>query len=142
MTVAAVHRLPDELGSGAVSSFAKPGALDERGSVAQSFAAAVATQSPQDGVAAGFQGLPVRIELPWGVRQTSFSSEMFATDLPRSAFAVLVAARLVSALSALAGLALALLALALRRDLADGARVFAARFRRGAAVMAEPEGSA
>ncbi|WP_242394488.1 hypothetical protein [Anaeromyxobacter oryzisoli] len=79
--------------------------------------------------APGYEGLPARIELPDGTRQTYFHRELLASDAPRPVFVVLVAARLVAALATAATLLLAALAFAFRGELAAGARTFAARFR-------------
>jgi hypothetical protein len=78
---------------------------------------------------ADYEGLPAHLVIPAGVRQTDFHRELLATDTARPTLVVVVSTTL---LGALAGAALALLALALlllRRDLAAGARTYAARFR-------------
>jgi hypothetical protein len=94
---------------------------------------------PQAGVAkpaAGYEGLPARIAIPPGARGTAFYRELLATDAPRPVFAVLVSARLVAALTTALGLLVLGLALAFRRDLAEGARAFRARL-----VPAPPAGA-
>ena len=71
-----------------------------------------------------------RIEIPPGVRQTSFSRELLAADAARSAVAV-VDPRLVAALSGAAVLLLLATMLILGRELASGARALASRPRAG-----------
>jgi hypothetical protein len=83
----------------------------------------------EEGKGESFQGLPARIEIPWGALRTGFSREMLASDGSRSVVVVLATARLVAALAWAASLALVVLALILRRDLAGGARRLGARFR-------------
>ncbi len=76
---------------------------------------------------AAYQGLPARIDIPPGRRQTVFAREMLATDAPRRVFVLLASARFVTALAWGA----ALLALAIgvhsRRDIGRGTRELAAR---------------
>ena len=80
-----------------------------------------------------YEGLPARIEIPWGARRTRFTRELLAADAPRPVFVVLAAARLVGALT-WAAIAAVLAALWLfRKDLAAGPRRFAERFGEGAA---------
>lgn len=79
------------------------------------------------GAAPGYEGLPARIEIPPGARQTRFTRELLATDAPRPVVAVMVASRLVAILSGVAGLVLLALGILLRRDLAAAARAVAAR---------------
>jgi hypothetical protein len=74
-----------------------------------------------------YEGLPARIEIPPGARQTGFNRELLATDAPRSVLAVLVAARVVAALAGAAALLFLAVAFTFRRDLAACARVLAAR---------------
>ncbi|HET8540737.1 MAG TPA: hypothetical protein VFL83_12780 [Anaeromyxobacter sp.] len=97
----------------------------------------VVTASGAAKPSAGYEGLPARIAIPPGARRTVFDREMLATDAPRPVFAVLVSARLVAALTTGVGLLLLGLALAFRRDLAEGARTFRARL-----VPAAPGGTA
>jgi hypothetical protein len=59
---------------------------------------------------------------------------MLASDGPRSVVVVLATARMVAMLAWAASLALFVLALILRRDLAEGARRLGARFRGGDAA--------
>jgi hypothetical protein len=92
---------------------------------------AVAEPNGADAAAAapGYAGLPARIQLPPGARQTSFSRELLATDAPRPVVAIVVASRVVALLSGAAGLLLLAVAVLLRRDLAAGARALVARVR-------------
>jgi hypothetical protein len=86
------------------------------------------------GGTSGFEGLPARIEIPPGARQTVFTRELLATDAPRPAVVVLVAARLLAAVTG-AALLLLLAALALlRRDLAAGGRALVGRVRAAGAA--------
>jgi hypothetical protein len=92
-----------------------------------------------DGVAEGkpsYEGLPARIEIPPGARQTRFTRELLGTDAPRPVVTVLVAARVVSAATAAAALLLLLAAVLLRRDLAAGGRALLARIRATSAPAA------
>jgi hypothetical protein len=83
-----------------------------------------------------YGGLPARIELPWGVRRTSFDRELLPSDAPRPVVVVLAAARLVTAVTWAAVLALLAAAWLLRRTLAEGARRLAARFAEAGALAA------
>jgi len=76
-----------------------------------------------------YEGLPARIEIPSGARQSHFSRELLATDSPRPVMVVLVAARTVVAAAAAALLLLLAVAALLRRDLAAGARELWGRAR-------------
>lgn len=112
-----------DFGSGSyASNFTKAG-LPEAPAAAKAKGAADAWGAP------GYEGLPARIDLPAGARQTVFRRELLASDAPRPVVVVLVAARLLAALTAAATLLLAALALAFRGELAAGARTFGARFR-------------
>jgi hypothetical protein len=119
---------PEGLGSGPMNYAAK---VSERVEPAASPPPGVVPARARDDAFGGgrrdYEGLPARITLPPGVRTTFFERELLATDAPRPVFAVLVAARAVAALTALLALALLGLALALRRDLAAGARAYRAR---------------
>jgi hypothetical protein len=76
-----------------------------------------------------YEGLPARIEIPPGARQSTFSRELLATDAPRPVFTVMVASRVVSTASAAALLLFLAAAFLCRRDLASGFRALAARVR-------------
>jgi hypothetical protein len=88
------------------------------------------------GIARGYQGLPARIRLPAGMRASTFSRDMLPADGPRHATVVLVAARLVGALSIATLLGALAIAFAFRRDLAAGARALAERLRPAGASAA------
>jgi len=86
-----------------------------------------------------YQGLPARIEIPSGARQSDFSRELLPTDAPRPVMVVLVAARALAIADAAALILLLALAALLRRDLAGGARALWARAR-GAGLGGRPVG--
>lgn len=97
-----------------------------------------AGESPEEGVpkpspepeqAEAYQGLPARLDLPSGVRQTRFSRELLPTDRTRPIRVVLVAATFVSALRAASALVLLFLLLRRRRAFAAGARALATKPR-------------
>ncbi len=81
----------------------------------------------------GYAGLPARIQIPWGARQTTFERDLLSTDAQRSVFVIAVASRFVAAAVTAAALAVLALALAMRQSLSAWARTFAARFRRAEA---------
>lgn len=128
------------LGSAPVTEWRNVGSAPANAVFAKQLVAAEAQE--QDGVAparapappareslaaTSYQGLPARIQIPMGAHQTSFTRELLATDVHRPVFVLLVASRAAALATALAGLALATLALLLRKDLAAGARAYAAR---------------
>jgi len=79
------------------------------------------------GDAPAYQGLPARIQIPGGARQTTFRRELLSTDAPRPIFVLLVAERAVSVLTAVAFLLVLGAGLMLRRELAAGARRYGER---------------
>ena len=119
-----------QVGSGAYVSKLAAEELEDRN------AAPAASPVPRAERKDAYEGLPARIDIPWGARRTSFAREMLASDAPRPVIVVLAAARLVSAVAWAAGAAVLFLGWLLRRDLAEGARRLAARFREAAAAPA------
>jgi len=82
----------------------------------------------------GYEGLPARIAIPAGARQSGFYRELLATDTAHQAVVVVISARLLASLAAAAFALLVLVGVLLRRDLGAGARTYAARFRAPAAA--------
>jgi hypothetical protein len=78
---------------------------------------------------AAYQGLPARIELPRGVRQTVFRRQLLATDEPRRVFVLLASSRLVALLTWVTALLALGLVMRSRRELAQGARDLITRLR-------------
>ncbi len=76
-----------------------------------------------------YEGLPARIEIPPGIRQSAFSRELLATDGARSVVAVVVATWIVSVASAVALLLFLASALVFRRDIAAGLSALVSRVR-------------
>lgn len=85
------------------------------------------------GAAGGYEGLPAKIEIPPGARQSDFQRELLATDAPRPVVVVMIASRVLSALSAAAVILLLAVAALLRRDLVAGGRALAGRLLRAEA---------
>jgi hypothetical protein len=81
---------------------------------------------------ASYEGLPAKIEIPPGARQTHFSRELLPLETPRRVTTLVVAAWFVSGLSTAAVLVFLGLAVLFRRALAAGAVVLVARVRSGA----------
>jgi hypothetical protein len=122
-----------------VAKMHKGPARDEEGAVGGVVEAEVlgdGAMPSQEAKPRGYEGLPAKIQIPWGARQTTFERDLLSTDAPRPVFVVLVASRFAAALVTVAALAVLALALAMRRDLSAGARTFAARFRRAPAAGA------
>jgi hypothetical protein len=115
------------------------GELDD--ALAQSIPATAGPEAPAASVVAraGYEGLPARITLPPGARRTTFARELLGTDAPRPVYVLLVSASLVAALTAALGLLLAVLAVAFRGDLAEGARAFRARLAIPRAASPAPD---
>jgi hypothetical protein len=88
------------------------------------------------GAAQSYEGLPAKIEIPGGVRQAWFSRELLATDAPRPVVVVMVASRLVSAVTGAVVLVFLALAFLQRRALAAGATAIVARVRAGGSAPA------
>jgi hypothetical protein len=80
-------------------------------------------------VAAGYQGLPARIEIPAGARRGYFSRQLLATDVPRRVIVLLASSRLVALLTWATTLLAIGLALLWRNDLVQCARDGVARLR-------------
>jgi hypothetical protein len=78
---------------------------------------------------AAYQGLPARIELPRGARQTVFHRQLLATDEPRRVFVLLASSRLVALLTWVTALLALGLVMRSRRELAQGARDLITRLR-------------
>lgn len=97
----------------------------EKGDAAVGAAGAVSTfASPAE-----YQGLPARMEIPRGARQTVFSRQLLATDVPRRAFVILASSRLVALLTWLTALLALGLLIRSRGELGQGARNLVARLR-------------
>lgn len=89
---------------------------------------ALAPASP--GLAAPtYQGLPARIDLPRGARESAFRRQLLATDEPRHVFVLLASSRLVSLLTWVTALLALGLAVRSRSELAQGARDLIIRLR-------------
>lgn len=123
-------------------------ARKDKGEVADDFAGEPASSpsgammnkpmAPADNArsAPSYEGLPARIEIPTGVRQTGFSRELLSTEAPRQVVVVMIAARVRSAIASAAVIVLAGLAFLFRRSLAAGAVTLAARVREGGSAPA------
>lgn len=79
--------------------------------------------------APAYQGLPARIDIPRGARESAFHRQLLATDEPRRVFVVLASSRLVALLTWATTLAAFGLALLWRADLAQGARDLVTRLK-------------
>jgi hypothetical protein len=87
--------------------------------------------------AQSYEGLPAKIEIPSGVRQGWFSRELLSTDTPRQVVVVMIATRVLSAISTAAVLLLLALGFLFRRSLREGGAVLVVRARaRGATAAA------
>ncbi len=84
--------------------------------------------------AAEYEGLPARIDIPAGARQTFFQRELLPLEAPRRVTAVVVAAWFVSGLATAAVVLFLGLAVLFRRSLAAGALALLARVRGPAAT--------
>jgi len=82
-----------------------------------------------------YEGLPARIQIPPGARQSTFTREMLATDAPRQVFALMVATWLASAASAAALFLFLAAGLVFRKDLLAGFRALVARVRAAGAPV-------
>lgn len=85
----------------------------------------VTTTTAADG--ASYQGLPAKIDLPHGNRQTHFQREMMASDPPRAVRVLLVSSGALVILSAVLGFLAAVVLVLFRRTIAAGGRALFAR---------------
>lgn len=86
--------------------------------------------------AAEYEGLPAKIEIPYGARQTLFARELLPLETPRRVTVLAVAAWLVSGLATASVLLFLALAVLFRRSLAAGAGAIVGRLRGGTPAAA------